>query len=307
MGFLKEIRTQLINKLWDAYRNSIAQVKYIEHALLQRDEKIVLDHFAIIDIPGKNSGIPTLCQIFSALGYTVQGHDYLPDKQNEFLWLAEIDAIGQPAQNVLPQVVVADFWLDELPVSVKTIVERYAAQTSKLSLRHIQHLSGKAFLGDKQAATQLLEALVQYFSGRDWPLPTVKDFQIIHEANELLAWTLVFGRIPNHFTVSVHLLNSFKSLMDFNNFITDDLKLKLNDNGEIIKGDPAMGLVQSSTVGEATSVLLADGQVTIPERFIEFIWRYPHNNLNHWDSYYTGFIANNANRVIESLYADNRI
>jgi hypothetical protein len=265
----------------------------------------ILDHFAIIDLPGKYSGIPTLSHIFSRLGYVQQGADYLPEKQNDFAWLAEIDAAGQPAAQVLPQVVIADFRLDELPPSVAAIIEKYTAQVSDIPLKQIHGLLDKIELGDTAVAEQVITHLTDYFSDRAWPLPTVSEFNTVHACNELLAWVLVFGRIPNHFGLAIHLLPGFASLEAFMHFILEEVKLPLNEIDGRIKGHPSQGIQQGSTKGAMTTVQLADGSCLIPGQFMEFVWRYPKPPTPTaflWDEYYTGFIPQNANRVIESLY-----
>lgn len=309
MHLLKKVRHDLTKHLWHTYKNTVPHFQIIESALQKRkDHSIILDHFAIIDLPSQHSGISHLSQIFSALGYIVQGLDYLPEKQNDFLWMVETDAITQSATETLPQIVVADFRLHELPATVKQIIEKYTQEIPPSPLSEIQRLSGKTYLGDELAARQLLSLLIHYFSGRQWSLPTVKDFKTVQEANELLAWVLLFGRIPNHFTISAHLLNGFDSLQAFMDFVAKDLGLALNTQEGIIKGNSAMGIQQGSTLGVPTEIQLADGHLLLPGPFIEFVWRYFKVNdkkSTRWCDYYTGFIAQNANKVVESLYENS--
>lgn len=304
MKLLKQIRTQLIQELWKNYRQSLSAAGTLVAALEKRQEKILLDHLAIIDLPSQHSGMTTLTQIFASLGYIVQGCDYLPDKQNNFTWMAESDAINQPVATVLPQVVVADFRLNELPISIRKIIETYTSQIKESPLTDLQYLSGKAFLGDNTAANQLLQLLRHYFSSRQWPLPTIRDFQQVREANELLAWVLVFGHIPNHFTISTHLMPSFASFSQFVNFVEHEVKIPLNQQEGKIKGNSSAGIQQASSVGAIENIELADGKVFAPGRFIEFVWRYSciRSQPLLWNDYFTGFISSHANRVIESLY-----
>lgn len=309
MKLLKQIRSQLIQELWRSYKQSLPAAATLATALEARGEKIILDHLAIIDLPSRYSGIPTLVQIFSALGYIVQGCDYLPEKQNDFTWMVESDALDQPVNTVLPQVVVADFRLDELPISIRKIIESYTAYIKASPLREIQQLSGKAFLGDHSAATQLLQLLHLYFTHRQWPLPTVADFQQVREANELLAWVLVFGHIPNHFTISSHLMSNFPSFSHFIRFVEHELLLPLNQEEGKIKGNSKVGIQQASTIGSIENIELADSKIFAPGRFIEFVWRYSLNKSAPclWNDYFTGFISSHANRVIESLYRQSTV
>jgi len=306
MPLLKQTRQALTHHLWQVYKNTVPGFQTIATALQQRgNAHLVLDHFAIINLPGPDSGISYLAQIFSALGYRAQGSDYLAEKQNDFAWWVESDAIDQLAKDTLPQVVVADFRLHELPVAVKTIIKKYTRQISASSLQQIQLLSSKVYLGDEKAAAQLLPLTIECFSNRPWPLPTIADFKTVHACNELLAWVLLFGPIPNHFTIAAHLLEGFDSMTSFMRFIEQELGLKLNTEGGVIKGNAAMGIEQGSTLGIPIEVTLADGSVWLPGPFIEFVWRHPvgeNKQPMFWRDYYTGFMAQNANRVIESLY-----
>jgi len=306
---LTEIRNKLIQNLWTRYKTSFPAINEIEAALWRRgQEKIILDHFAIIDLPGKNSGIPVLSQLFSWLGYVLQGNDYLPEKQNDFAWMAQSNAHTQPADQVLPQIVVADFRLHELPPDVAAIIEKYSAQIPNTLTDEMRRLIAAAESGNTAntaAADQLLAQMTQIFSGRTWPLPTVAEFNRVHACNELLAWALVFGRIPNHFTLCGHLLTAFASLEELLAFMVEELKLELNEAGGKIKGHEREGLRQGSTKGQMMEVKLADGHCCIPGQFVEFIWRYPKEDKKKailWGEYYTGFIPQNANRVIESVY-----
>lgn len=269
---------------------------------------LYLDHFAIIDLPGPQTGIDQLNQIFSALGFIVQGRDYLPEKQNDFLWLTESDSLNQAAQNVLPQVVVADFRLDELPLEIRKIIEKYAKQNPPSPLTALQKQIGAVYLGDHAFIPEILNTLEQYFSGRTWAPPSKKEFLFVQEFNELLAWVLIFGRRANHFTLSVHLLDHFQNIHQFGQVLEKDLKLTLNREGGAIKGNKSCGIAQGSTLGKLVTVPLSDGNVTIRSGFVEFVWRYPNPSLSkpprYWNDFFTGFIARQANHVIQSLYGN---
>lgn len=300
----KAIRQFVINDLWQHWRDQSAEIRQIAAGLQQRGcPPFVLDHFAVIDLPSAQSGISELCQIFSAIGYRERGRDYLPEKQNDFLWMAEEDSARCSAMEALPQVVVADFRLHEMPRNVREIIEKYAAQTAESPLVEIKQLVAKR---DAEVAAVSQRICDYLTTGRDWPLPTVSDFLTVQTFNELLAWVLVFGRKPNHFTVSVHLLPGFTDLAEFNRFIEQDMRLPLNPDGGFIKGKKESGIAQSSTKGVLRKIKLADGEVELPTDFTEFVWRYPVSSSTpvKWDDYFTGFVAQHADYVIESLYRD---
>lgn len=303
---LKQIRQAVVNNLWEKYRDTTPQMQQVEEGLQQKGiAKLPLDHFAIIDLPGPRTGIGHLHPLFSAIGYQVQGRDYLPDKQNDFVWMTEVNSHDLSAHEVLPQVVVADFRLDELPIEIRKIIVKYAQQARPSPVVDIQKLADRALLNDKTAAKQVVEIMTRYLAGKDWPLPTQTEWLTVKEFNELLAWVLIFGRKPNHFTLAVHLLSPFAGLLEFHQFIERDLQLSFNHRGGMIKGGEAVGIAQSSTINSLQTIQLADGQIDSPTGFVEFVWRFPHNTAQQpllWKDYFTGFIAQQANRVIESLY-----
>lgn len=302
---LKNIRRQIIHSLWDHYHDSNEHAQRITQCLQQKNMvSPALDHLAIIDLPGPHTGLHELSRIFSALGYEIHGRDYLPEKQNDFAWMAACDSFGTPAAQALPQVVVADFRPDECPADVREIILKYSRQAPPSPAAKIETLAAHAADGDARSAQDLQQLVLTYLSGRDWPLPTVREFETVRAFNELIAWVLVFGRRPNHFTLSIHLLPAFENLSRFHDFIEHEVGLHLNHDGGTIKGGSHTGIEQGSTAGTPETIILADGEVELPLGFMEFVWRFQNKSQPAlWDDYFTGFVANHANRVIQSLYA----
>lgn len=303
----KHIRQAIIQELWRIYYHTTPQIQHIDKALRQTGvQTITLDHLAIIDLPGPHTGISVLSEIFTTLGYVPQGRDYLPEKQNDFLWLAEEGSNGTLAEHVLPQVVVADFRLDEMPPEIRAIIAKYSKQASPSPLTDIKAMASRITNSDEHASAQLTRQVIRYLSGRDWPLPAIDEFRTVHAFNELLAWVLIFGRRPNHFTISVHLLSLFDDLAAFHRFIEQEVKLPLNQDEGVIKGGPHTGIAQGSTTGQTEKIMLADGEIEIPTGFVEFVWRFPAPHAPAqpvlWNDYFTGFVARHANRVIQSLF-----
>lgn len=306
MNLLPLARQTIIQQLWESYLQTVPLAKHITTLLLKfNQQKCILDHLAIIDLPGPHSGIPFLSKIFTSLGFETQGAGYLPDKQNDFSWLAECDAKGRTAAQVMPQIVVADFRLHELPMTVRTILEKYIKHIPLYPSTDYEQLCQQIAVGDPTALTQVIAQLEQMCSGRAWPTPTLHDFNAVREANELLAWTLVFGRRPNHFGISIHLMSHFNNLNEFNEFVKKQLGIALNQRDGEIKGNTAMGITQSSTADDLITMQLEDASLQLPAPFLEFVWRYPvtsNTNATLWDDFFVGFYAQNANTVIESVY-----
>lgn len=307
---LKQIRHSLIKRLWEHYREHSQQMQVIETELAKLGLAFpTLDHFAVIDLPGPHTGIKYLKSIFSMLGYITRGSDYLADKQNDFLWLAEEDSSGAPANSVLPQIVVADFRLSEMPAAVQNIIKAYSTQAKPFPFEQAEALVRRIEHGEIDLLPDLLTTIQKYFNGRDWPLPTVAEYKTVKAFNELLSWVLVHGRKPNHFTLSVHLLDTFKRLPDFLDFVESTAGLPLNRDGGLIKGGALAGIEQASTIGQTQTMQLADGQIEIATDFIEFVWRHPVSTTTvptRWDDFFTGFVAQHADYVVESLYSADK-
>jgi hypothetical protein len=304
---LNQVKRQIIQQLWYNYAADLPMVSSIQTGLQEQyNEVLRWDHFALIDLPGPYTGIGTLCDLFSLLGYEIRGRDYLAEKQNDFVWLAEKSIESQCLENALPQIVVADFRYDALDPEVRKIIAVYAEQAKPLDLKQLVYLKNQILNQDESAASDLINLVVDYLKGRDWPLPTRKEFVTVRNHNELLAWVLVMGRQVNHFGWAIHLSEKFTDLPAFNQFVSESLGIPLNKKGGIIKGHAEQGIVQSSTASINKSVTLADGVIDLSDRFIEFVWRYPilpsSEKPRLWKDYFSGFIANNADRVVESLY-----
>lgn len=306
---LNKAKKLIIRQLWQDYAYNLLPVQRIQTALKASFNAVMLwDHFALIDLPGPYTGIHPLAHLFTQLGYVVRGRDYLADKQNDFAWLAEQGVETQPVEKALPQVVIADFRREALAPEVRKIIDFYACQSKPLDIEYLIHLKKRLLRQDETALDALQNMVTHYLRGRDWPLPTVNEFTTVKNSNELLAWVLVMGRQVNHFGWAIHLSDKFKDLKQFNQFVSKTLGISLHKKGGIIKGQPALGIEQSSTIATTKSILLADGSVDLSDRFIEFVWRHPVDATQAkprlWKDYFSGFIAGNADNVVESLYLD---
>ncbi len=302
---LNQVKRYIFNQLWKNYSAHVKEIKNIQHYMeVQFQEELIQDHFALIDLPGPHTGMEVLTYLFSYLGYEQRGQDYLAEKQNNFRWLSEEIKQDTLAIDALPQIVVADFRREALAPKVLKIIDYYAGFAQALNIDQLKFLHQRTLQQDKNAAAELSYFILKYLQTRDWPLPTIKEYEIVKRQNELLAWVLVMGRQVNHFAWSIHLSKTFYQLKHFNNFLNSTLTISLNQKGGVIKGDRNKGIEQSSTQATITSVKLADGEIELADRFIEFVWRFPKKTAHKrlWQDYFTGFVADNADHVVESLY-----
>lgn len=302
---LNRVKSYVLSQLWENYNTHLTELSTIQsHVKKHFQEELILDHFALIDLPGPYTGMDTLSCLFSYLGYRVRGQDYLAEKQNNFRWLSEEVSSETLAVDALPQIVVADFRREALASQVLKIIDHYAGFAQALDTDQLKFLHQRTLQQDEQAACELSRIILNYLQSRDWPLPTVKEYEIVKNHNELLAWVLVMGRQVNHFAWGIHLSKSFSRLNLFNQFLSATLNISLNKKGGLIKGNINKGIEQSATQPALKSIKLHDGIIDLPDRFIEFVWRYPKKmgENRRWHDYFTGFVADNADRVVESLY-----
>jgi hypothetical protein len=138
---------------------------------------------------------------------------------------------------------------------------------------------------------------------RAWPLPSVGEYNTVLQENELMAWVLLFGRTINHFGIPIYLYAKYNDLNAFNDMMLARSDVEINSCNGCVKGGADCGIAQSSTLGAPCMMRLQDGVVKTRGGFMEFVWRYPKvEKPSLWNDYYTGFFANNASKVIESLY-----
>lgn len=301
-NLLTNAKQIIIMHLWQMYLDKSLLAQTINACI---DQPFYLDHFALIDLPGPHSGISHLQQLFSLLGFDQAGAGYLTEKQNDFIWLCEKNCHDKKATEVLPQIVLADFRLHELPLKIRNIIEKYTQTIAPIPLADIEKLCLAVNRGDHTAQRELIATVIQQFKGRAWPTPCIKDYETVKEANELLAWVLIFGRQANHFGISVHLMSHFNTLKEFNDSLKINPGIQFNCRELEIKGNASLGIEQSSTADHLIQVALADGIIDIPGPFVEFVWRFPKINNSApvlWKDYYTDFYAPNANHVVESVY-----
>jgi hypothetical protein len=296
------VRRKITLNLWRKFQSESTEAEVITNNL----GNVILDHFAIIDLPGPETGIPFLQQLFEAIGFVKQGEGYLADKQNEFRWMAEENADTQLAEQVSPQVVIADFHPHALSPRVRGLIEKYSHLAEKVSMDAILRLSAQARAGNRAAADELAHEVASHLH-KPFLYGTVsrEDAEAILRENELLGWVLLFGRQVNHFGLAMHLCTETPSLEAFNHFIESRLGLALNEVGGLkIKGGKEQGIEQSATLHGARVFELPGGSLQLPNKFLEFVWRHPKAGVRpqRWNEYFTGFVPANADRIVESLY-----
>lgn len=291
---IHHLQQSLINKLWVQY---IKEMPW--HSALPHSSTPLLDHLAIIDLNSEYSGISYLQSIFETCGFEAVGSGYLPDKINDFIWMRSPETLDSLPNCAMPQIVLADFRMDLLSTKNRNLVRRCAKYYEPFSMQPIMNALSK----EAQDLERHVEMLSQHMNQRFWPLPTYKEYMDLKEENELMSWVILFGRAVNHFGVGVYTLNEWNNLTEFNSYAKMAHSISLNDAGGEIKGSVSLGIEQSSTIGQNHKFDLEGGSVIVVGSFMEFVWRHSKvEKPKRFGEYYTGFIASNANKVIESVY-----
>lgn len=298
------ITDKVIKQLWNIYKSKVGQVKIIEDAIRKMDDTWNEDHIAFRTLPGKYCNLKTLASAFEILGYTKAGNYDFPEKKLKAISMNPPIKKGAHSAKVFPKVFISELQLDSFSRAFKDCIQKYTNDVvdSPIEKLKIQYAQLK---DDPKKILQFANEMSLFLgSGTMWRVPTYQDYELLRIESEYAAWTLVFGNTPNHFTVSVHLMENFRNLKQFNDFIQKKLKITLNKSGgNIIKGSAAVQLEQSATLADECIVRFQDGFYKIPYAFVEFAYRHPLKGKKHdemWESYYQGFVTDNADKIFDS-------
>lgn len=257
----------LLENMWSDYLKLNPQAQAIYEAFEKRGESVVNDHIALRTFNAPGWGVQTLAQTFLKRGYT-KGGDYVFKEKRLYA-----EHFEHPDPN-LPKVFISELELEKFSAPLQEKI--------------------KELLG--QAPADFLQREDLVMAGRPWKV-SYKDFQLLAQESEYASWVAAHGFRPNHFTVNVNALKSFKELQEVNDFIKS-LGFALNASGGEIKGGVEDKLEQSSTMASEIDVTFSDGTYKIPGCYYEFAKRYPVES----GKLYQGFVAASADKIFESTF-----
>ena len=255
----------LLDRLWQGYAAMNPQVAAI-HALLSGEgETIVNDHIALRTFGDPRVDIEALARPLVRAGYRAAGEYRFVEKR----LVARHFAHDDPA---LPLIFVSELVLADCSPALRETVARLLAQAPV-----------ELFAGDALAA-----------AGRPWQV-SFAEVEALRAESEYAAWLAAFGWRANHFTVLTNALTRHRELAALVSFL-ERHGFALNAAGGVIKGSPAVGLEQASTLASAVEVEFSDGRQTVPGCYYEFARRHagPDGRL------FRGFIEGSADRIFES-------
>lgn len=261
---------QFFDQLWQDYSAITPQAKIIQQAFSQHNTQLINDHvaFRTFDIPVMD--IASLEKYLFDFDYQLLDNYHFPDKH------LSACAYIHPDPNI------AKVFLSQLHID----------QLTEQSQQIISHkLSTRAPLPDDASI---------FYSGRCWGLPDWDEYQILRSESEYAAWLLTLGFHANHFTLDMSSLSQITNWQDLFSFM-NQLGIKMNSEGGLIKGDPSVYLEQASTLADEITLKFDQGSKTVKTCFYEFAKRFPQAN----GSLYQGFVTNNANQIFSSTNANN--
>ncbi|MBM3381565.1 MAG: DUF1338 domain-containing protein [Betaproteobacteria bacterium] len=321
VGLAGRLGNGVFRELWNNYRMKVEEVPRVEDALRSLGEVWHEDHVAFRTLPGEHCGSHVLEGLFRLMGYRRRDNYVFRDKRLKAFWMEPPTEPSTPAHLVLPKVFISELELKDFSPEFRACIQKYTSQleTSPLlewrraeeELKRADYPTHPAANDSVRLLETLKTSLVSYLgNGPAWKRPSFTDYQMLLRESEYAAWTLVFGAVPNHFTVSVHLMKRFASLEQFNEFLINKLAVAMNDSGgKIIKGSASVQLEQSATLAHKIPVLFQEGVRLLPYAFVEFAFRYPHEGMpadGLWGSYYQGFVTDNADKIFESTNVVSR-
>jgi Domain of unknown function (DUF1338) len=305
----KIVIDKIIKQLWINYKNKVGQVKIIEDAIRQNGDHWSEDHIAFRTLPGDHCSLHILQGVFEILGYKKCDDYNFEEKKLKAVSLNPPMESSLHSTQVFPKVFISILELSSFSSPFQQCILKYTSDVVSSPLEKFKS-EWIALEQNPHKIDEFAQSITLFLSnGASWRTPTSKDYELLRKESEYAAWTLVYGNTPNHFTVSIHLMKNFSSLKEFNDFVQSKLGIQMNNaGGNIIKGSLAVRLEQSATLAEDSIVPFQDGYKKIPYAFVEFAYRHPlegNKNDGKWDSYYQGFVTDNADKIFESTNIRN--
>ena len=255
----------LLSEMWKDYIAMTPQAQKIKTLFEERGEKVVNDHIALRTLNHPKLTIDKIAKPFIKAGYKANGEYHFEQKK---LYAKHFE---HPSSE-LPKIFISELLVEKFSQDFQDILNRIASEIPEEVIA-------------KDEFT---------FSGKNWDLSS-KEYELQASESEYGSWLAAIGFRPNHFTVFVNALKTFKDVEDVNSFLKEK-GFALNSSGGEVKGSESDCLKQSSTIADQIKVELFDKEVIIPSCYFEFAKRFPMEN----GELYQGFVASSADKIFES-------
>lgn len=284
-----------LQELFNNYQENVIDVTKITNELINRNvianqSEIVNDHIAFRTLGIDHLGIQSFEKIFLAHGYKKMDYYNFEAKKLNAHWYA-------PPTEDFPRVFISELRVNDLSKTAQNIIHKY---THKIKSDPINNID---LNNEKEIGAFLHQPL--------WDIPTLSDYKLLCSESEYAAWVIFNRYYLNHYTISVqNLPEKYNTLAEFNKFL-EEIKIKLNTAGGIIKESNDGLLLQSSSISYNKTVKFACGnQDDISGSYVEFAERKILPEFKHLPKSQIsrihrkeGFEAKNADKIFESTYS----
>lgn len=260
----------ILDFMWKDYITMNPQALRVYKLFLEQGERVENDHIALRTFRRGSLGLESLAQFFKDFGYVEKNQYEFKEKK---LMAKHYEHTSQ----LLPKIFISELKVEELSNTAQNTIDKLIAQVTP------EFLSRKDFC----------------WAGRPWNL-SYAEYKMLALESEYASWLAAHGFRPNHFTVSVNLLNNYNTINKVNEFLISN-GIALNSSGGLIKGSPSDFLEQSSTLAELVEVSFEEGNYQVPGCYYEFALRYPLES----GQLYQGFVEKSADKIFESTDLKN--
>ncbi|MCA9174156.1 MAG: DUF1338 domain-containing protein [Planctomycetales bacterium] len=264
----EQLLASLFDALWVRYREVVPYVRNYEEIAARYGAPFVNDHIAFRTLGSQRpmTGIPCLGRLFMALGYQPVACYNFADKH--------LSAIHfQHRRADFPKLFVSELKTWELPAEPRNALRECAEQHE--SWAELEQLAELHELGSSPPDSVELRLVTENLCGwfrRPWPAPSLEGVQLVNQASQYGAWTMLHGYRVNHFTslINSHQVPELDSL--------EKTMAALREAGvptkDSIEGAPGSILRQSATAAAECEV-----DVTIAGKPATTSWTYAYFEL----------------------------
>jgi hypothetical protein len=296
---MEEKLSKVLNGLMNRYKERVPDVKKIINAMISEglitsQEDIENDHIAFRTLGVPNLGIRSFEKIFLHYGYEKKDAFNFKAKKLNAFWYS-------PPSYKFPRIFISELRVTDFDQDFQDIIKKYTADITSDPVDSLN-------LDNPTEVDEFLHKPL-------WETPLIEDFLALQAKSEYAAWVIYNRYYLNHFTISVHSLPKFNILEDYNKFL-ENIPVKLNDAGGIIKVSADQKLRQSSTVsgmlnaefpnskGEIITHEISGSYVEFAERLVLDKFKdIPKDKIKR-EHRRDGFEAGNADKIFESTYSD---
>ena len=296
MDLLSLVRKEIVRVLWADFKSDFSLAQVIEEKLNERKETLLLDYLEIFDLPGHETGLSVLQNIFELVGFEKRGAGSDTLNKTHFIWMAESESEKRSLGDALPQIVLGEFVTRDLSFPLQSLVSKYANHEVQAPIARIRELVAKCQLGDEKSVTELVQIISSFVTGRAHREITKAEFETASHENSFLARKLLNTRKLERFFIGINNFKTLLTLNEVNDFLLSQCGADLETHkGSYTLGGVETGLVRSVTKEESIPKVIAGGVIITKGESLGFVSRTPLlksvNRPQLWSDHFRGMTS----------------